>query len=256
MNILEQIAGKKREQVAAMKRAYPLNWYIPRNLLARKFPDGGPFIIAECKKGSPSKGIISENYNPAALARSYSDGGASAISVLTEENYFLGSVNDIPAVRNSVMLPVLRKDFILDTWQVRETVLTGADAILLIVALLDNGLLKELFDEAVDHRLEVLVEAHDEHEIEAALKCGAKYIGVNARDLKDFSVSTDEAARLAQYIPGDRIAVAESGITSVDSLLKLRGAGYRGFLVGEHFMRADNPADAVREFHDALKGNL
>ncbi len=253
MNILEQIAAKKRERVAAMKKTWPLDGYIPRNLLARSFPHDGPFIIAECKKASPSKGIIAPDYHPAAIARSYSEGGAAAISVLTEEDFFMGSVADLAAVRNSVPVTVLRKDFILESWQVRETVLTGADAMLLIVSLLDRVLLKELFDEATDHRLTVLVEAHDEHEIETALTCGAQFIGVNARNLKDFMVSTEEAARLAQYIPGDRVAVAESGIDSVESLLKLKRAGYRGFLIGEHFMRAGDHAAAVRQFTDALR---
>lgn len=256
MNILEQIAEKKRERVAALKKVYPLDWYIPRNLLAGSFPREGTFIIAECKKASPSKGIIEPDYYPAAIAKSYVDGGASAISVLTEEDFFLGSTADLAAVRNSVRSTVLRKDFILESWQVRETVLTGADAMLLIVSLLDRGLLKELYDEAVDHRLTVLVEAHDENEIEDALSCGAQFIGVNARNLRDFTVSTTEAARLAQYIPADRTAVAESGITSVESLLQLKAAGYRGFLIGEHFMRAVDPAAAVRQFRDALDGNL
>lgn len=254
MNILEQIAAKKRERVAAMKKKWPLDGYIPRNLLVRGFPDDRPFIIAECKKASPSKGIIAPDYDPASISKLYSKGGASAISVLTEEDYFLGSVADLTAVRNTVPLTVLRKDFILESWQVRETVLTGADVMLLIVSLLDSVLLKELYDEAVEHMLTVLVEAHDEYEIEMALNCGAKFIGVNARSLKDFTISIDEAARLAQYIPGDRVAVAESGISSVESLLKLKGAGYKGFLVGEHFMRADDPAAAVRQFRDALKG--
>ncbi|HPS57175.1 MAG TPA: indole-3-glycerol phosphate synthase TrpC [Spirochaetota bacterium] len=253
MNILEQIAAKKRERVAALKKKWPLDGYIPRNLLARSFPHNGPFIIAECKKASPSRGIITPYYDPAAMARSYSDGGASAVSVLTEEDYFLGSVADLAAVRNSVPLTILRKDFILESWQVRETVLTGADAMLLIVSLLDRVLLKELFDEAVEHRLTVLVEAHDEHEIERALSCGAQFIGINARNLRDFTISTDEAARLAQYIPADSTAVAESGITSVESLLKLKAAGYKGFLIGEHFMCAGDPAAAVRQFRDALK---
>lgn len=253
MNILEQIAAKKRDRVAVMKKTWPLDWYIPRNLLAKSFPKHGPFIIAECKKASPSKGIIEPDYNPAAIAKAYSEGGAAAVSVLTEEDFFLGSTADLAAVRNSVPCTILRKDFILESWQVRETVLTGADAMLLIVSLLDKVLLKELYDEAVEHMLTVLVEAHDEDEIETALSCGAQFIGVNARSLKDFTVSTDEAARLAQYIPGDRTAVAESGINSVESLLKLKAAGYRGFLIGEHFMRAGDRAAAVREFDMALR---
>lgn len=253
MNILEQIAEKKRERVAAMKKIWPLDWYIPRNLLVKSFPADRPFIIAECKKASPSKGIIETDYYPAAIARAYCEGGASAVSVLTEEDYFLGSAADLAAVRNTVAATVLRKDFILESWQVRETVLTGADAMLLIVSLLDSVLLKELYDEATEHRLTVLVEAHDEREIETALSCGAHFIGVNARSLKDFSVSTEEAARLAQYVPPDRTAIAESGINSVESLLKLRAAGYRGFLIGEHFMRAGDRAAAVREFCEALR---
>ncbi len=256
MNILEQIVEKRRARVEAMKREYPLNWHIPRNLMSRKFPSDGTFIIAECKKASPSKGVIMENYYPASLARDYEDGGASAISVLTEEDFFSGSIQHIPTVRNTVKLPVLRKDFIIDSWQVRETVLTGADAMLLIVSILDRAQLKDLHAEASGLGLAVLVEAHNEAEVDAALECGAGYIGVNARNLKDFSVSTDEAARLARYIPGDRIAVAESGINSVESLLKLRDAGYRGFLIGEHFMTADDPAAAVRRFRDALDGKI
>lgn len=253
MNILEQIVAKKRERLGILKKAYPLDGYMPRNLLAGTFPADRPFIIAECKKASPSKGIIVEEYYPAAIARSYSDGGAYAISVLTEEDFFLGSTQDLVNVRNAVRRPVLRKDFIFDEWQVRETVLTGADAMLLIVSLLDRTRLKALYDYAVDHRLTVLVEARDEKEIEDAISCGAKFIGINSRNLENFTVSTDEALRLVQYIPDDRVAVAESGIDSVDSLLKLKNAGYKGFLIGEHFMRAQDPAAAVREFADALE---
>lgn len=255
MNILEQIVAKKREKLEILKKAYPLTEYIPRNLIAGTFPHDRPFIIAECKKASPSKGTIIENYNPGAIAKSYCDGGAYGISVLTEEDYFLGSTYDLVAVRNSVRVPVLRKDFIIDGWQVRETALTGADAMLLIVSLLDKGELKEIYDEAVDHRLTVLFEVHDENEIETALACGARFIGVNARDLGDFSVNIDKAVKLAKYIPADRTGVAESGITSVESLLRLRDAGYRGFLIGEHFLRAEDRAAAVKEFSDALKGN-
>lgn len=255
MDILEQIVAKKRERIEILKKAYPLNQYIPRNLLAGTFPHDRPFIIAECKKASPSKGIIVEKYNPAETARHYVEGGASAISVLTEEDFFLGSTEDLVTVRNTARIPILRKDFIFDSWQVKETALSGADAMLLIVSLLNKEMLKALSDEAADYRLTVLVEAHDEKEIETALSCGAEFIGINARNLKDFSVSTDEAVKLAKYIPADRCAVAESGITSVESLVKLRDAGYRGFLVGGHFMTAKDPASEVRRFCDALKGD-
>lgn len=253
MNILEQIAENKRRRVAVLKKITPYHDLVPQRHGVRSFPSGEPFIIAECKKGSPSKGIIAEQYDPSAMARAYSSGGADAISVLTEENFFFGSPEDFAAVRYSVSVPVLRKDFILESYQVRETSAMGADAMLLIAALLDRQLLKELHAEAAEYGLTVLVEAHDEHEISTALECGAEYIGVNARDLKDFTVSSDRAAGLAHYIPADKTAVAESGITSVESLLKLRAAGYCGFLVGEHFMRSENPAAAVAEFHDAMR---
>jgi len=252
MNILEQIASVKKERLEVIKKLKPYSELRPRTG-AKKFPADGPFIIAECKKGSPSKGVIAQQYNPAETAAAYEQGGAGAISVLTEEDFFFGSAEDLAAAKGRVSIPVLRKDFILESYQVRETAAMGADAMLLIVSLLDRALLAELHSEAMEYGLTVLVEAHNEHEIETALSCGAIYTGVNARNLKDFTVSTDEAARLAGYIPADRVAVAESGITSVEAMVKLKTAGYMGFLIGEHFMRSTDPAGTVRGFADALK---
>jgi indole-3-glycerol phosphate synthase / phosphoribosylanthranilate isomerase len=206
-----------------------------------------PAIIAEIKKASPSRGLLSADFDPAALARQYESGGAAALSVLTDEHFFEGSLEDLHAAREAVALPVLRKDFTLDEYHVIEAAAHGADAILLIVAILDAGRIRALRELARAYGMAVLVEAHDAAEVAIALEAGADLIGVNNRDLKTFEVHLETSLRLAARIPGSVVKVAESGIHSAADVQLLRGAGYQAFLVGEHLMKSASPADAIRK---------
>lgn len=207
---------------------------------------GAPRIIAECKRRSPSKGVLRESYDPAAIAREYEDAGAAAISVLTEPGFFDGALSHLAAVRAAVSIPILRKDFIISPYQIAEARAAGADAVLLIAAALEQPELESLLAAANEHGLDVLVETHDEHEIDRAMSAGARIIGVNSRDLHTLKVDIDLLHRLAGRIPAGVIAVAESGIRDGASIAALRDAGYRAFLVGERFMGAAEPGEALR----------
>jgi len=205
-----------------------------------------PTIVAEIKKASPSKGLLSANFDPAALAHEYETGGAAALSVLTDEHFFQGSLANLCAARDAVALPVLRKDFTLDEYHVLEAAAHGADAILLIVAILDSKRIRKLREFAAAYAMSALVEAHDEAEVEIALEGGADLIGVNNRDLKTFEVKLETSLRLAARIPPGVVKVAESGIHSASDVKLLQDAGFQAFLVGEHLMKAPSPAAAVR----------
>jgi indole-3-glycerol phosphate synthase len=203
-------------------------------------------IIAEIKQRSPSKGVIREDFNPGWIAESYENGGAAALSVLCEEDFFGGSLLHLTEVRNRVHLPLLRKDFIFDEYQLFESVLAGADAILLIVSILNAELLRRLFELAKELELESLVEVHDESEMERALVAGASVIGINNRDLTTFVVDLAVSHRLAGLAPPDTLLVSESGINTIDDIRQLKDSGFNAFLVGEHLMRAANPGDALK----------
>ncbi|HEU5133338.1 MAG TPA: indole-3-glycerol phosphate synthase TrpC [Pyrinomonadaceae bacterium] len=243
MNVLLEIIAKKRERVREAKtRANP---HAFRSALQRD----GINIIAEFKRRSPSKGMIREGANPIEVARAYKAGGAVAMSVLTEEDYFAGSLDDLRQVKATVDLPVLRKDFIVDEYQVYESVAAGADAILLIVAALDDELLARLRRLAEDElQIDALVEVHTSEEMKRAAACGAKLIGVNNRDLRTFEVSLETSLRLAREAPDDALLISESGLKSSDDLQRLHDGGYRGFLIGETLMRAEDPQQALRSF--------
>jgi indole-3-glycerol phosphate synthase len=205
-------------------------------------------IIAEFKRRSPSKGIIRENANAATIARSYESAGAAAISVLTEENYFAGSLGDLREVRDAVSLPILRKDFIFDEYQVYESAAAGADALLLIVAGLDDATLVRLLRLTEEElRMDALVEVHTKAEMDRAVTLGPKLIGVNNRDLRTFNVSTETSLELVRFAPSEAVLVSESGLTP-EELRKLRSVGYKGFLVGEALMRAPYPERQLRAF--------
>jgi indole-3-glycerol phosphate synthase len=209
-------------------------------------------IIAEFKRRSPSKGIIRENTDVATMARSYELAGAAAISVLTEENYFGGSVEDLRAAREAVSLPILRKDFIVDEFQVYESAGAGADAILLIVAALDDETLARLRRIAEDEmNLDALIEVHTKEEMDRATAIGAKLIGVNNRDLRSFKVSTETSTQLAQFAPAEAVLVSESGLTP-DEVQRLKAVGYKGFLVGEALMRAEDPERELKRFRNSV----
>ena len=243
MNVLSEIIAKKRERVREAKtRANP-------HAFRRALQKDGINIIAEFKRRSPSKGMIRERANPIEVARAYEAGGAVAMSVLTEEDYFAGSLDDLRQVKSTVALPVLRKDFIVDEYQVYESAAAGADAILLIVAALDDELLARLRRLAEDElQMDALVEVHTSEEMKRAALCGAKLIGVNNRDLRTFAVSLDTSLRLAREAPPEVLLVSESGLNNSADLLRLYDAGYRGFLIGETLMRAGDPAAALRSF--------
>ena len=204
-------------------------------------------VIAEVKRRSPSKGELADIPDPAALARQYAAGGAAAVSVLTEERRFGGSLADLRAVREAVDVPVLRKDFLVDPYQVLEARAAGADLVLLIVAALDDEMLRRLYDQAGELGMTVLVEVHDEHETERAVELGAELVGVNARDLSTLEVDADTYGRLAPTVPKDRVLVAESGISSAQDVKRYVAEGARAVLVGEALVRDGDPERAVAE---------
>ena len=247
MDLLREIISKKRERVAVAKRvARP---HALRNALGRE----GINIIAEFKRRSPSKGIIRADANLSEIARGYEAGGAAAMSVLTEEDYFGGSLDDLRAVKNTVELPVLRKDFVFDEYQVYESAAAGADAVLLIVAALDDETLARLRGFAEDELgMDALVEVHSSEEMKRAVASGATLIGVNNRDLRTFEVSLDTSFALAREAPPEALLVSESGLHTADDLERLFAAGYRGFLIGEMLMRSGNPEQALRKLRSWL----
>ena len=243
MNVLSEIIARKRERVREAKtRARP-------HALHSALQADGINIIAEFKRRSPSKGMIREGASPSDVARAYQAGGAVAMSVLTEEDYFAGSLDDLREVKSTVELPVLRKDFIVDEYQVYESAAAGADAILLIVAALDDELLLRLRRLAEDELgMDALVEVHTSEEMRRAAACGAKLIGVNNRDLRTFAVSLETSLSLAREAPSEALLISESGLNNAADLQRLYDAGYRGFLIGETLMRAEDPSAALRSF--------
>jgi indole-3-glycerol phosphate synthase/phosphoribosylanthranilate isomerase len=243
----EVAARRARESAAALERR--ASEAVPRGykFLAALRRPGRANVIAECKRRSPSRGELRRDYDAAALAVEYERGGAVAISVLTEPHYFGGSLDDLAAVRRAVQAPVLRKDFIVDEYQLFEARAAGADAVLLIVAALGAGRLHALHELALDVGLAALVEVHGEGELGDALEAGARLIGVNNRDLRTLAVDVETSMRLAAMIPPDVIAVSESGVARRADVRRLAGAGYRAFLVGEHLVTDADPARAVAE---------
>lgn len=206
-----------------------------------------PAIIAEIKKASPSKGLLSPVFDPVLLAQQCSAGGAAALSVLTDEAFFQGSLADLRAARGACGLPVLRKDFTLDESHVLEAAASGADAILLIAAILDVTQIRSLRELAASYFMASLIEVHDDRELAKALEAGAEIIGVNNRDLTSFEVTLETSLRLAPHIPSHVLKVSESGIRSSQDIARLRDVGYQAFLVGEHLMTSGDPAKALRE---------
>jgi indole-3-glycerol phosphate synthase len=205
-------------------------------------------VIAEIKRRSPSKGALAPDLDPAAMARAYEAGGAAGLSVLTDGPYFGGSLDDLRTARNACTLPVLRKDFTIDRLQIDEARAVGADAILLIVAALDDAALRDLHAYALDRGLDVLVEVHDEHEIDRALAMGPRVLGVNARDLSSFAEDLSTAERLVDRIPADVVAVAESAIRTLDDAKRMAAAGFDAVLVGEALVRSEDPCALVQAF--------
>jgi indole-3-glycerol phosphate synthase len=258
-NIFSQILDRKRKAVAQLRtdpssrdfreRALDIrkNAYPHQLLQALEADLQRPKIIAEFKRRSPSAGIIRDDLTVNEIVHCYERGGACAISIVTDEEYFGGSIADLCTARSSTNLPLLRKDFIIDPIQIFEAAIAGADAVLLIVAALDDASLKELRSLAEDElRLDALVEVHTTEELRRALNAGARIIGVNNRDLRTFQTSLKTSERLIAEVPRDRILISESGLQSANLLLRLRKVGFRGFLVGEALMRAPEPDAALR----------
>ncbi len=206
-----------------------------------------PAIIAEVKKASPSKGVLSTDFDPTRIARSYEAGGAAALSVLTDGPFFQGSLADLQAARAAVSLPVLRKDFTIAPAQILEAAAHGADAILLIAAILTTAEMRSFREIAAGLKLSALVEVHDRAELDRAIDSGAEIIGVNNRNLSTFELSLDVSLSLAEFMPKGAVLVSESGIHNAADIARLRGAGYQAFLVGEHLMKSGDPAGALRE---------
>lgn len=207
--------------------------------------ENGPGIIAEVKKASPSAGVIRPDFRPADIASSYERGGATCLSVLTDEEYFQGHRGYLAEARDACSLPALRKDFIVDPWQIEESRCLGADCILLIVAALSQGQLEDLHGRAVDAGMDVLTEVHDEVELERALRLDATLLGVNNRNLHTFETSLDTSVRLKALLPPERLLVTESGIKTIDDVARMRSEGIHAFLVGEAFMREADPGEAL-----------
>ena len=258
MDILSKIIAQKRLRVNSAKAAVPIEELreqaiakradAKRHALREALNSPGINIIAEFKRRSPSKGMIRESANVTEIARSYQSAGAAAISVLTEEDYFDGSLDDLRAARRIVTIPVLRKDFIFTEYQVYESAAAGADALLLIVAALDDDTLAKLLRlTETELRIDALVEVHTKEDINRAVALGARLIGVNNRDLRTFAVSMETSFDLAQFAPSDSILVSESGL-SPNGVRQLHTVGYKGFLVGEALMRAKDPARELRVF--------
>jgi indole-3-glycerol phosphate synthase len=252
-NVLEAIVAAARRRVEVREAAAPRARL--ERLAAARVPRGEAFlealrgpglnIIAECKRRSPSRGVLRHHYDPVSIAMGYARAGAAAISVLTEPTFFDGGLDHLEAVREAVATPLLRKDFVVTEYQVVEARAAGADAVLLIAGVLPDDALAGLLRCAEAHELAALVEVHEEPELQRALACGASLIGVNARDLRSLAVDLDVAASLVDRIPEGCVAVAESGLRSAADVARFREAGYDAFLVGEHLMRAPDPGAAL-----------
>lgn len=252
-DILARIVAKKREELAERVGCFD-QWEHEAGLRCAGRRDFRaalsarvPAIIAEVKKASPSKGILCADFDPVRIAAGYRRGGASAISVLTDESFFQGSLGHLEAVRAAVDLPVLRKDFTIANAHVVEAAAHGADAILLIAAILSERELRDFRESASRFGMAALVEVHNRRELDAAIASGAEIVGINNRDLGTFHVTLDTSVELAEHMPANVLRISESGIHNASDIARLRAAGYTAFLVGEHLMKSGDPAAALRQ---------
>lgn len=260
-DILDKIIAVKREELAILLRQKPLaamrldaeSRVLTRDFvgsLRSKIAAGKPAVIAEIKKASPSKGVLRADFIPADIAQSYAEYGAACLSVLTDQSFFQGSIEYFKQARASCSLPALRKDFMIDSYQIYESRVMGADCILLIAAVLSDTQMKDMEAVAMALDMAVLVEVHDSAELERGLKLKTPLIGINNRNLKTFDVSLDTTLALLSQIPADRIAVTESGISTAQDVKCMRDAGVNAFLVGEAFMRAEDPGIALAKLFE------
>ncbi len=261
MNFLDTVAAVKRAEVGRRMRANPVErlkekelYHLPRRSLEGAIRARGFGVIAEVKKASPSAGLLRRDVDAVGVGRQYQQGGAAAISVLTDETFFRGRLEHLSDLRSSVQLPLLRKDFLVDAYQLHEAKSAGADAVLLIVGLLDHSTLMELFALAAELGLEALVEVHTEEELRVAVALNAGLIGVNNRDLGSLRTSLATSLELGPKLPPHRVVISESGISSGRDLLSLRDAGFRGALIGEFLMRQEHPGAALRILLDECAG--
>jgi indole-3-glycerol phosphate synthase len=253
-NILDRIVDARRESIAHRKRVLSevaLKIAVEKKVpTPRDFPGAlsrkGINIIAELKKASPSKGLLREEYAPAVLAFGFEAAGAAALSVLTEEGFFQGSLDDLKEASRATKIPILRKDFIIDPWQVWEARAAGADSFLLIAAILSDAALKELLELGRTLKMEPLIEVHDREELDRVVAAEARIIGVNNRDLRDFQVHIETSLGLIDAIPEECIAVSESGLRTGADIERLHSAGFDAFLIGEHLMKEVDPGAALR----------
>lgn len=259
MNILDKIIADKFKEVELKKSLIPVSQLEASVLFERKCVSlaenlkNGSGIIAEHKRRSPSKSVINQSLNVQDVASGYENAGASGISVLTDGKYFGGSLEDLLYARASVNIPILRKEFMIDEYQVIEAKAYGADAILLIAAVLTEKQLTYLADSAKKLGMDVLLEVHNEEELQKSLKVNADMIGVNNRNLKTFEVDITNSKKLSALIPDDLVKVSESGISDTAAIADLKSFGFEGFLIGENFMRTDDPGAAAKEFITQLK---
>ena len=260
--ILDEIIEKTKQDLEIRKKEISLdllgrslssNPYTPRDVkrFLTSTKEEPIRIIAEVKKASPSKGIIKEDFDPILIAQAYSNSGANAISVLTEPHYFQGNLEYLTAIRRYVPTPLLRKDFIVDKYQIVEALVYGADFILLIAKALSSKELKELYDYAIHLGLEVLVEIHDMEDLTKAIKSGATIIGINHRNLDTFEMDMTLCDKLIPLIPNGKIIVAESGVSDVDTIKRLNSIGADAFLIGEHFMRVPSIEEELQKFKNS-----
>ena len=245
-HVKAQVEERQRKMPASVLRERPL-FHTPTRDFAGSLTGSSRRIIAEVKRASPSKGLIRDNCEPVEVAKDYAGHGASAISVLTEERFFQGSLSYLEQIRGTVALPLLRKDFIIDPYQLTEARSYGADAVLFIAALLEPSRLRELREQATALSLDMLVEVHTEEELNAAIKAGAQLVGINNRDLRTFEVSLATTERLAPLIPTGMVAVCESGIDTVEQIRRVEELGINVFLIGEALMRAAQPGKKLKE---------
>lgn len=255
-SILQSILQRKSEEIAAGKTVSPLAELVAKARDCsppRRFENGlrmalakGPAVIAEIKKASPSAGVIREDFQPESIARAYQSAGAACLSVLTDKDYFQGSNEYLLEARDACSLPVLRKDFMIDPWQILESRVMGADCILLIAAALDQSLMQELLETTRECGMDALIEVHDEAEMERALRLDHDLIGVNNRNLNTFETSLTTSEHLKKMLTDDQLLVTESGIRKVADVKRMQGAGINAFLVGEAFMREEDPGAALK----------
>ncbi len=260
MNILDQIIASKRKEIALKKSIVSVeqlensDLFNKKTISLSKSLSNSPFgIIAEHKRRSPSKATINNSFSVEEVVKGYENTGASGISVLTDMQYFGGSLEDLLLARASVQIPLLRKEFIVDEYQLLEAKAYGADAILLIASVLSKSEIKQLSEFAQSLALDVLLEVHNQEELEKSVMPSLNLIGVNNRNLKTFEVSLQNSINLSNHVPNDFVKISESGITTIEDINLLRSHGFQGFLIGENFMKTDNPGKSLEQFINQLK---